>query len=82
MKVIKSSDLRVGQIVGTIAKWAIVIFSIMAALDQLGIASQLINTLFTGIVFMLSLAGGLAFGLGGKESAAKLVESLKEEMKH
>ena len=54
----------------------------MAALTQLNIAVTLINTLFTGIVFMLALAGGLAFGLGGKDAAAGLISALKDEMKH
>jgi len=80
-KIVTSSSLRVGRIVATIAKWAIVIFSVMAALIQLQIAATLINTLFTGIVFMLALAGGLAFGLGGKEGASQLISSLRDEMK-
>jgi len=80
--VIKSSNLKVGAIVATVAKWAIVIFAIMAALSQLEIATGLISTLFTGIVFMLALAGGLAFGLGGKEGASTLINSLRDEMRH
>ena len=60
----------------TIAKWAIVIFALMAALVQLGIASDLIRILFTGFVAMLALAGGLAFGLGGRDKAARWLEKI------
>lgn len=81
-RVIKTSSLRVGAIVATIAQWSIVVFAVMAALTQLNIAVTLINTLFTGIVFMLALAGGLAFGLGGRDAAAGLISALKDEMKH
>ena len=59
-----------------IAKWAIVIFSLMAALVQLGIASDLIRILFTGFVAMLALAGGLAFGLGGRDKASRWLEKI------
>ncbi len=52
----------------------------MAALVQLQIAPDLIRVLFTGLVFMLALAGGLAFGLGGKEHAAQLLSRLKKEI--
>ena len=81
-KVLKSSELGVGGIVATIAQWAIVIFSIMTALTQLNIAVGLIQTLFTGIVFMLALAGGLAFGLGGKDAAGSFVNDIRSQMKH
>ena len=57
-----------------IAKWAIVIFALMASLSQLGIATRLIEILFTGFIAMLAVAFGLAFGLGGKEKASRLLE--------
>lgn len=65
---------------GSLAKWAILIFVFMAALVQLGIATSLIQTLFTAFVFMIALAGGLAFGLGGKNQAAKVLDSLEKEL--
>lgn len=64
-----------------IAKWAVIIFSIMAALVQLGIASSLIQILFTGLVTMLTIAGGLAFGLGGRDKAREWLERLDKEFK-
>ena len=57
-----------------VAKWSIVVFSLLASLVQLGVATNLIEILFTGLVAMLALAFGLAFGLGGKESAGKWLE--------
>jgi len=64
-----------------LAKWAVIIFAFLASLSQLGIATELIRVLFTGLVAMIAIAGGLAFGLGGKERAAKLLESLENETK-
>lgn len=64
------------QILATIAKWSIIVFTVMAALVQLGVASDMIQILFTGLVVMVSLAGGLAFGLGGKKKAEEVIEKI------
>ncbi len=66
--------------VGTIARWAIWVITILAALSQLGIATGILQTLFTGVVVALSLAFGLAFGLGGQEAAARSIERIREQM--
>ncbi len=71
-----------GNLAGTVAKWAIWITAILAALNQLGIASDFVQTLFTGVVIALSLAFGLAFGLGGKEAAARTIEKIRSEIAH
>ncbi len=59
-----------------IAKWALVIFALMASLTQLKVAPELIQILFTGLVAMLALAFGLSFGLGGKEQASKWLDKI------
>lgn len=63
-----------------ITKYAIIMFVVLAALSQLGIAERLIATLFTGFVAMLSIAGGLAFGLGGKDLASEILQTLKRSL--
>lgn len=68
-------------LLGAIAKWSVTIFAFMAALSQLGIATNLLQILFTGFVAMLSLAGGLAFGLGGRDQASKFLETLSTDMR-
>ena len=50
--------------------WA---FAIVVAVNQLGIATELVNTLFMAVVGALALAMGLAFGLGGRDTAAEIV---------
>ncbi len=59
-----------------ITKWVIVLFAIMASLAQLGIAPQLIQVFFTGVVMMFALAGGLAFGLAGRDKAKEVIEKI------
>lgn len=61
-------------------KWTINFFTVLIVLNQLGVAQDLVRILFTGIVIMLALAGGLAFGLGGKDVAKELLEELKRKI--
>jgi len=68
-------------VLGKVTRWAIWIFGIIIALAQLGIATQFIQILFTGVVAMLALAGGLAFGLGGKEAASDVVRRVSTSIK-
>ena len=70
------------NLAGTVSKWAIWIFAVLAALDQLQVAPALIQTLFTGVVIALSLAFGLSFGLGGKEAATRTIERVRSEIAH
>lgn len=51
--------------------WAM---AIVIAVNQLGIAETLVNTLFMAFVGALALGAGLAFGLGGRETAGRIVE--------
>ena len=64
---------------GSLAKYAIVFTGILAALNQLDIMSIFTNTLFIGIIAALALAFGLAFGLGGKEAAARAIEKMERD---
>ncbi|EKD33289.1 MAG: TM helix protein [uncultured bacterium] len=75
-----AAKLESANFVAGIVKWAIFLFTLMAALVQLSIAPQLISILFQGLVYMLALAGGLAFGLGGKEHASKFIERLRKDI--
>ena len=69
---------KTADMLAALAKWAIVIFSILVSLSQLNIATNLIDILFTGLIAGLALAFGLSFGLGGKEYAAKWLEKIKK----
>jgi len=64
-----------------IMRWAIWIFAALAIVHQLGIAQPLIETLFTGVVAMLTISVGLAFGLGGKEVAAEFLQNLRRKLR-
>lgn len=66
--------------VAMVGRWAVLVFVFLIVLNQLGIASDLIQILFTGIVAMVSLAGGLAFGLGGKDAAKDIIEKFRKKL--
>ncbi len=78
----KTAEVKSSGFLGSVTKWAIWIFAILVALSQLGIAPVIINTLFTGFVVALSLAFGLAFGLGGQEMASKVLDKVSREISH
>lgn len=59
------------RLLGNITRWAIIGFAAMIVLAQLQIAPSLINVLFGAIGAGLALAFGLAFGLGGRETAQR-----------
>ena len=78
----KSAGLTSAGFASTVAKWAVWVFAVLVALSQMGIAGAFIQTLFTGFVVAVSLALGLAFGLGGQDAASKAIEKVKENMSH
>src|SRR5918912_1273450 len=66
------------DLLANIARIAVWAFAIVVAVNQIGIATTLINTLFMAVVGALALALGLAFGLGGRETAGMIVRGWYE----
>ncbi|MFA6005125.1 MAG: hypothetical protein WC775_01430 [Patescibacteria group bacterium] len=78
---VKTVQKRVSATMATLSKYVILVFTGLVVLNQLGVAQDLIRILFTGIVFMIAIAGGLAFGLGGQTVAKEMLEDLKKKFK-
>lgn len=66
--------------VSVITKNSVIVFTFIAVLDQLGIASDVMRALMYGLIAMLSLGGALAFGLGGQSSAKRVLDGLEKEL--
>jgi hypothetical protein len=67
------------NLLANITRYAIIGFAAVAAFNQLGIAPTVVNTLFIGLVATLVLAFGLAFGLGGQQTAALITQGWYEK---
>ncbi len=82
---VKSSARTVGSssaaTLSVFTRWLILFFTVLVVLNQLGVAQDLIRILFTGIIVMIALAGGLAFGLGGQTIAKEILEELRSKFK-
>ncbi len=76
----KAAGVHGAGFAGSIAMWAVWVFSLIAALDQLQVAQAFIQTLYTGVIIAVSLAVGLAFGLGGQDAAARAIEKMRSQM--
>jgi len=69
------------RFLGRAIRWAIWLFAILAILYQLQITPSLILVIIIGMVATISIALGIAFGLGGKDLAAKILKELEEKLK-
>lgn len=78
---VESTQVGYGHVVGVIVRYSIWVFALIAILMQLGIAPMLLQTVLTGVVALFVIAGGLAFGLGGKDMAAEILSDLKRKLK-
>jgi len=82
-RVVRSSAATIGSenadIAADVTKWAIIVFVILGALQQLNILPQLISTITIGAVAFFVIAGGVAYGLGGKEAAADSISAFRKK---
>lgn len=78
----KTANVSQANFLGVVSRWAVWVFAILVALSQMGIAGAFIQTIFTGFVVAVSLAIGLAFGLGGQSAAARAIEKVQSNISH
>lgn len=76
-----SYALARGELIGTIVQYMIVFFALAVALEQLGVATQILVSSVLIIVGALAFGFALAFGLGSKEVAGKIVGKILESEK-
>ncbi len=82
---IESVKVGYGRLAGVIVKWSIWIFAIMAILRQLLIVPEFTETMFNAIVYgitaVIVVPIAIAFGLGGKDMAAEILQGLKKKVR-
>lgn len=77
----RTMNLRSANLLGAVAKYAVWAFAFIIALGKLGLGDYM-SVLFQGIIYMVALAGALAFGLGAKDAAGRFISKLGEEVSH
>jgi len=78
---LEEEKITYSRFLGRLIRWAIWLFAILAILYQLQITPSLILAIFIGMVATISIAMGIAFGLGGKDLATKILKELEEKFK-
>lgn len=77
-----SARIPDSDILGNLARYLIMTFIVMIALSQVEVGGDIVQRTFLIILAGLVLALALAFGLGGKEWAAALLERWWPQRKH
>lgn len=75
-----ASGLHTSDTLALVTKWAVLVFAFLASLSELGVASGFVQDLFRAFVAMLAVAGGVAFGLGGRDHARKVLDSIEKDL--
>lgn len=77
---VRAAELVSANFLGTLTKWAVLVFSWLVALDQLNVADEIIRIVIMGAVAAGALALGLAFGLGGRDQADDFITKLRKHV--
>jgi hypothetical protein len=70
----KNIGLEDAEFLGRFARYAVLIFVVMIALEQVDVASELVRQSFLIILAGLVFALALAFGLGSQQRVAELLD--------
>ncbi|MDQ3008558.1 MAG: hypothetical protein M3Q81_03095 [bacterium] len=70
---LRTIDGHSGRALGKVASYLVMAIAVLAAVSELGIASEFITILFVGFIAMVSLGMGLAIGLGGQDVVKKVL---------
>lgn len=77
---VKAARLQSANFLAMLARWSVLIFAFLIALDQLKVGQELIRIFVMGIVAMAAIAGGLAFGMGGRDMAGDWLHDLRKKV--
>lgn len=77
---LQAGGLHTSNSLALLTKWAVLVFAFLATLSELRVATSFVQDLFRAIVAMLAIAGGIAFGLGGRDHAKKALDAVEKDM--
>jgi len=83
---VKGAKLHSAKFLGSATWWIVMIFGAVAALNQLGVETTLLEgalmSMVVAVPVAVGLAVGLAFGLGGKKQAEQILERLEDRLEN
>lgn len=71
---ISSSQVDQAKVLARVAQWAIWVLAFAMGLRQMGVADEIINLAFALLLGSVAVAAAIAFGLGGRDVAARQIE--------
>jgi len=77
---VSRSAIGGGRGLGMIVQYTIVTVALFIALEQIGVGTTILTTLFGAIMLAVSIGAGLAFGLGGRDTAKQIVDNWYSQM--
>ncbi len=72
-KTISPTGQGPSALLGNVARIAILVFTGAMALFRAGLASEIVTLAFGAVIVGIALAAALAFGIGGRDEAAKVI---------
>ena len=78
---VKAAELVSGNFLALLTRWSVLVFAFLIALDQLRVAPEIIRIFIIGLVAMVAIGGGLAFGLGGQNHAEEWITNLRKRIR-
>ncbi len=76
----KATGIRAYGLAAIVAKWILIVVTILVVIEQTGIGKTTIQIFASGLSVMIAIAGGLAFGLGGQYQAKELLDEIKNKV--
>ncbi len=77
---VKAAQLASANFLGSLAKWSVLVFSLLIALSQLKVADEVVRIIVMGLVAAGAIGLGLAFGLGGKSHADEFIGKMRKHI--
>lgn len=71
---------KTAAVAADLTRWLIIVIAVISAINQLGINTVVINQVITGLIALLAIAGGLAFGLGGQDAAKEVIAQIRKSV--
>jgi hypothetical protein len=67
------------SLASSLVRWTAILLSTFMGLQFMGVGEEIVEMAFAALAVGVALAGALAFGLGGRDAAGKVLEDLRKK---